>query len=130
MQIQATQLRVGMLIQMDGNLLRVMTTQHITPGNKRGLMQTTLRNIQTGTKVDHRFRSTERVERAMVDSQDMEFLYADGDQYVFMHPDTYEQITFTRDLLEGSLPYLLPNTRVTVDSFEGNPIGVTLPSTV
>ena len=56
MQISATQLRVGMLIQMDGNLLRVMTTQHITPGNKRGLMQTTLRNIQTGTKIDHRLR--------------------------------------------------------------------------
>ena len=130
MQISATQLRVGMLIQMDGNLLRVMTTQHITPGNKRGLMQTTLRNIQTGTKVDHRFRSTERVERATVDSQEMEFLYADGDQYIFMHPDTYEQITFTRDLLEDSLPYLLPNTRVTIDSFEDNPIGVSLPSTV
>jgi len=76
MQIQATQLRTGMLIQMDGDLFRVMTTQHITPGNKRGHMQTTLRNIQSGTKVDHRFRSSDRVERAMLDSQEMEYLYA------------------------------------------------------
>jgi elongation factor P len=130
MQIQATQLRTGMLIQMDGDLFRVMTIQHITPGNKRGHMQTTLRNIQSGTKVDHRFRSSDRVERAMLDSQEMEYLYADGDQYVFMHPETYEQVSFSRELLEESLPYLLPNTRVTVDLFESTPIGVTLPSTV
>jgi len=130
MQIQATQLRTGMLIQMDGDLFRVMTIQHITPGNKRGHMQTTLRNIQSGTKVDHRFRSSDRVERAMLDSQEMEYLYADGDQYVFMHPETYEQVSFSQELLEGSLPYLLPNTRVTVDLFESTPIGVTLPSTV
>jgi elongation factor P len=130
MQIQATQLRTGMLIQMDGDLFRVMTTQHITPGNKRGHMQTTLRNIQSGTKVDHRFRSSDRVERAMLDSQEMEYLYADGDQYVFMHPETYEQVSFSRELLEESLPYLLPNTRVTVNLFESTPIGVTLPSTV
>jgi elongation factor P len=130
MQIQATQLRTGMLIQMDGDLFRVMTTQHITPGNKRGHMQTTLRNIQNGTKVDHRFRSSDRVERAMLDSQEMEYLYADGDQYVFMHPETYEQVSFSQELLEESLPYLLPNTRVTVDLFESTPIGITLPSTV
>jgi elongation factor P len=130
MQIQATQLRTGMLIQMDGDLFRVMTTHHITPGNKRGHMQTTLRNIQSGTKVDHRFRSSDRVERAMLDSQEMEYLYADGDQYVFMHPETYEQVSFSRELLEESLPYLLPNTTVTVDLFESTPIGITLPSTV
>jgi elongation factor P len=130
MQISATQLRVGMIIQMDGNLLRVMTTQHITPGNKRGIMQTTLRNIQSGSKVDHRFRSTERVERATVESQEMEYLYADGDQYVFMHPETYEQIHLSTELLEEILPYLVPNTHATIDMFDGNPIGVNLPTTV
>jgi elongation factor P len=130
MLISATQLRVGMLLNIDGNLFRVLSTQHITPGNKRGLMQTTLRNVQTGTKVDQRFRSTDRVDRATLDSQEMEYLYADGDQYVFMHPETYEQMSLNRDLLEDSLPYLVPNARVTVDAFEGNPIGVTLPTTV
>ncbi len=130
MQISATQLRVGMIIQMDGNLFRVMTTQHITPGNKRGIMQTTLRNIQSGSKVDHRFRSTERVERATVESQEMEYLYADGDQYIFMHPETYEQIHLSAELLEEILPYLVTNTHATVDMFEGNPIGVSLPTTV
>lgn len=130
MQISATQLRVGMIIQMDGNLFRVLTTQHITPGNKRGIMQTTLRNIQSGSKMDQRFRSTERVERATVESQEMEYLYADGDQYIFMHPETYEQIHLSAELLEDILPYLVPNTHATVDMFEGNPIGVNLPTTV
>jgi elongation factor P len=130
MLISATQLRVGMLLHIDGNLFRVLSTQHITPGNKRGLMQTTLRNVQTGTKVDQRFRSTDRIDRATLDSQEMEYLYADGDQYIFMHPATYEQMSLNRDLLEDSLPYLVPNARVTVDAFEGNPIGVTLPTTV
>jgi elongation factor P len=128
--ISATQLRVGMMIQVEGTLYRVLTMQHITPGNKRGIVQTTLRNVQTGTKVDQRFRSTDRVERATVDAQDMEYLYADGEHYVFMHPDTYEQVSLSKDLLEESLPYLVPNTRATVESFSGTPIGVTLPKTV
>ena len=61
----------------------------------------------------------------------MEYLYADGDEFVFMHPETYEQINLQKDLLEDTLPYLLPNTRTTVDVFrQGNVIGVSLPTTV
>jgi elongation factor P len=130
MQITATQLRVGMMLQLDGALFRVMKTQHITPGNWRGMVQTTLRNIQTGSKMEKRFRSTDRVERASVDAQEMEYLYADGDQYVFMHPETYEQVSLSQDLVEESLPYMVPNTRVTVEFFDGKPLGVTLPTTV
>ena len=130
MYISATQLRVGMLIRLDGDLYRVLGMMHITPGNKRGIVQTTLRNIQTGIKTEQRFRSTDRVERATLDSQEMEYLYSEGDQYIFMHPETYEQIGLNKELLEDSLPYLVPNTRVTIDFFEGRPIGVTLPSTV
>src|SRR5881296_330101 len=112
MLITATQLRAGMLLEMDGALYRVMKMQHITPGNWRGMVQTTLRNLQSGSKLEKRFRSTDKVERATVDAQEMEYLYADGDQYVFMHPETYEQ------------------TRVTIDMFDGRAIGVTLPMTV
>lgn len=130
MLITATQVRVGMLLEMDGALYRVMKTQHITPGNWRGMVQTTLRNLQSGSKLEKRFRSTDKVERATVEAQDMEFLYADGDQYVFMHPATYEQITLNKDMLEDSLPYMVANMRVTIDLFDDRPIGVTLPMTV
>src|SRR5438132_13026363 len=130
MLITATQLRVGMLLEMDGALDRVMKMQHITPGNWRGMVQTTLRNLQSGSKMEKRFRSTDKVDRATVDAQEMEFLYADGDQYVFMHPVTYEQTTLTKELLEDSLSYIVPNMRVTIDTFDDRPIGVTLTMTV
>ncbi len=100
MLIPATQLRAGMLLEMDGALYRVMKMQHITPGNWRGMVQTTLRNLQSGSKLEKRFRSTDKVDRATVDAQDLEFLSADGDQYVFMHPTTYEQTTLTQDVVE------------------------------
>jgi elongation factor P len=130
MLITATQLRVGMLLELDGALFRVMKMQHITPGNWRGMVQTKLRNLQTGSQQEKRFRSTDKVERATVDTQEMEFLYADGDHYVFMHPDTYEQTTLNKDLLEDSLSYLVPNMRLNIDMFDDRPIGVTLPMTV
>jgi len=130
MLIPATQLRVGMMLQLDGGLFRVQKMNHITPGNWRGMVQTTLRNLQNGTKTEKRFRSTDRVDRVSFESQEMEYLYADGDQYVFMHPETYEQISLSKELLEESLPYLVINSRVTVDCFEGKPMGVSLPTTV
>ena len=130
MLIAATQLRTGMILQVDGALLRVMKTQHITPGNWRGMVQTTLRNIQSGAKTEKRFRSTDRVDRVSVESQDMEYLYADGDHFVFMHPETYEQVSLGRDILEDSLPYIVANMRVTVELCDDRPIGVSLPTTV
>jgi elongation factor P len=130
MLITATQLRNGMILQVDGALYRVMKTQHITPGNWRGMVQTTLRNLQNGSKTEKRFRSTDRVDRVTMDTQEMEYLYADGDHYVFMHPGTYEQITVDKELLEDSLPYLVSNMRVTLEFFEARPIGITLPTTV
>jgi elongation factor P len=130
MLIAATQVRAGMMLQLDGALFRVMKTQHVTPGNWRGMMQTTLRNLQSGAKVEKRFRSTDKVERVTVESQDMEYLYADGDQYVFMHPETYDQTAINKDLVEEGLPYMVANTHVTVDFFEGRAIGLSLPTTV
>ncbi len=130
MLIPATQVRVGMLLEMDHALYRVMKTQHITPGNWRGMVQTTMRNLQSGSKLEKRFRSTDKVERATVDTQEMEYLYADGDQYIFMHPVTYEQTSLSKEMMEESLPYIVPNMRVTIDLFDERPIGVTLPMTV
>lgn len=130
MLIAATQVRNGMLLQVDGALFRVIGTQHVTPGNWRGMMQTTLRNLETGSKIEKRFRSTDKVQRVTVDSQEMEYLYDDGGHYVFMHPETFEQTMLSTDLLEDILPYLVPNNRVTIESFDGRPIGISLPKTV
>jgi len=128
--INATQLRVGMLIKHRDALCRVLSVLHITPGNKRGLVQTKLRSITAGNSFDHRFRSEDQVERAILDQQKMQCLYEEGDGYVFMNTDNYEQVTLDKETLGDAVLYLLPNTELTVEFYEGAPVGVELPITV
>src|SRR5438552_6789388 len=106
MQIPATQLRVGMVIQHRNELARVTSVVHVTPGNWRGMVQTKLRKIDTGTQAEHRFRSEDRVERIVLEQHQMEFLYSDGDQYHFMNTENYEQVGLTADDLGDAVKYL------------------------
>jgi len=128
--IQAVQLRKGMIIEMDGQLLRVHDFQHVTPGKGQAVMQTRLRNLRTGAMLDRRFRSQEAVERVMLDSREMEYLYQEGDAYVFMDAETYEQTHLQAGAIEEALPYLIPNLSLKVDFYRGEPVGIELPSTV
>ncbi len=128
--VKATQLRPGMVIQHEGDLYAVFSVEHRTPGNKRGAMQTKLRNLRTGSIVDYRFRADDFVERAILDEVEMEFLYSDADGYHFMNTQTFEQIALSKDVLGDSTDYLIPNTTIKVEFFEGKPIGVSLPDTI
>jgi elongation factor P len=128
--VKATQLRPGMIIQHDGELYSIFSVEHRTPGNKRGSMQTRMRNLRTGAIVDYKFRAEDFVERAVLDEVDYEFLYSDGDGYHFMNLQTYEQLTLGRDLLGEAVDYLVPNLAVKLQFHEGRPIGVLLPDSV
>jgi elongation factor P len=128
--IQATQLRKGMCIKHDNDLYRVVSTQHITPGNWRGMVQAKIRNLRSGSTIEHRFRSEDRVERAILDETEMEYLYSDGDMHHFMNSETYEQIALSSETLGDAVPYLIPNIRLTVEFFEAKPIGINLPLAV
>jgi elongation factor P len=128
--VKATQLRPGMIIQHDGDLYAIFSVDHRTPGNKRGSMQTKMRNLRTGSIVDHRFRAEEFLERAILDEVEYEFLYGDADGYHFMNQQTYEQIALTKELLGETVDYLIPNLPVKVEFHEGKAIGVLLPDTV
>jgi len=130
MQINATSIRPGNILQVDGSLWRVMKTQHVTPGKGVACMQVEMRNIETGNKTNKRFNSTERVERVTLSQREMQFLYADGDQYHFMDMETYDQVTLGRDMLEHALPYLLPEMQVIIEFHEERPLNVQLPQTV
>lgn len=130
MLIPATQLRVGMLINYQNDLYRIMAVTHITPGNWRGMVQTKMRGVRSGTQTENRFRSEDKVDRVSLDQQEMEFLYGDSEGHHFMNTESFEQIAFGTDLLGDAVHYLLPNMRVTVDFYDGQPIGVTLPKTV
>ena len=93
-------------------------------------MQTRLRNLRSGTMVDRRFRSQESVERVQLDSCEVQFLYQEGESYVFMDNDTYEQVRLSKDAIEDALPYLVANLELKVDFYENAPVAVDLPTTV
>jgi elongation factor P len=128
--IQATQLKRGMCIKHDNDLYRVVTTHHLTPGNWRGMVQTKIRHLKTGAIMEHRFRSEDRVERAILDEVAMEFLYRDGDMYHFMNNETYEQIGLSDEVLGDAVLYLVANITLKVELYEGRPVGIQLPLNV
>ena len=127
---QANALRAGMCIVHAGDVCRVMSVVHRTPGNLRAFVQVRMRNLKTGNSFDYRFSSTESVERAHLDTVPMEYLYSDGSGHHFMNQVNYEQITMSDEVLGDSLLYLLPNTVLKVDFYESNPVGIELPQTV
>jgi len=128
--LKATQLRPGMIIRHDGELCTVFSVEHRTPGNKRGSMQTKLRNLRNGAIAAYRFRAEDFVERAIVDEIEHEFLYGDPEGYHFMNTETFEQFHLTKDLLGDAVDYLIPNLTVKLEFYEGKAIGVDLPDTV
>src|SRR6267142_3972661 len=99
MLIPATQLRVGMTVEHNKDLWRVMNVVHVTPGNWRGMVQTKLRNLRSGTQTENRFRSEDKVEKVTLEQHEMEFLFQDGDMFTFMNTENYEQVELTRDHL-------------------------------
>jgi elongation factor P len=128
--IQASQLRTGMCVLFQGDICRVMSSHHVTPGNLRGFVQAKMRNLRNGNSFEHRFSSTEKVERAILDTQPMEYLYSDPSGHYFMNQDTYEQITLNDETLGDNVLYLLPNTVLQIDFYEDKPVGIELPNTV
>ncbi|HXJ34729.1 MAG TPA: elongation factor P [Candidatus Eisenbacteria bacterium] len=130
MQMQATQLRVGNIIEHEGQLWRVMQATHRTPGNKRGFMQVKLRNLRAGTQTEYRFASEDRVERVSLEQHVAEYLFESGGRYTFMNTDNYEQIELDRDALGDAVNYLVPNNQIEIEFHDGTPIGVSLPKTV
>lgn len=119
-----------MCILFEKEICRVMNVLHVTPGNWRGFVQARMRNLRSGNSFEHRFGSTEKVERAILDTSPMEYLYSDPSGHHFMNQETYEQITMDDETLGDTMLYLLPNTVISVDFYEEKPVGIELPNTV
>ena len=128
--LKATQLRAGMIIKHEGDLHVVYSVDHRTPGNKRGSMQTKMRNLRNGAMTDYRFRAEEFVEKAVVDEIEYEYLYSEGDGHHFMNTENYEQIALQNDIVGDAKDYLVPNMPVKIEYYENKPIGVLVPDTV
>jgi elongation factor P len=128
--IQATRLRKGMLIKLGTDLYRVLDVYHLTPGNKRGHVQCRLRDIRSNRLIDEKFRSEDDVERAVLDEREMQFLYRDGDLFHFMDTSSYEQVHLSREILGDGALYLLPESLISVEFYETEPVGIHLPLNV
>lgn len=128
--IQATRLKKGMLIKLGGDLCRVLDLMHFTPGNKRGFVQSKLRNIRTGALSDHKFRSEDDVERATLDEREMQYLYHDGDAFHFMDTNSFEQLHITGESIGDAANYLVPDMVIRVEFYGSEPVGIDLPVTV
>src|SRR5438067_12800617 len=128
--IQATQMRPGMVIVFNKELYSIFSVNHRTPGNLRGFVQAKMRSLRTGSMMEHRFSSEDRVEKAVLEEHEMEYLYDDGEYFYFMNIENYEQMHLTKELLGDATNYLIPQLKVTVEFYEGKPISVELPATV
>ena len=128
--IVATQLRVGMTIIHDGDPHKVLSMSHVTPGKGRGMVQTKLRNLKTGSTFENRFRSDEKIEKAVLAQHEMEYLYSDGDTYHFMNTATFEQTSLPAEMLGEAVNYLIPNVKFMVEYYEKTPVGVAPPKVV
>jgi elongation factor P len=128
--ISATQLRPGMVIKFNNELYSIFKMEHRTPGNLRGFVQVKMRKLSSGTMIEHRFSSEDRVEKAALDEHEMEYLYDDGEYFYFMNTESFEQMHLTKDLLGDATSFLIPNLKVNVEFYEGKPISVELPPTV
>ena len=128
--MKATEIRKGMVLKVDGTLFRVLSMQHITPGNWRGMVQTRLRNLRSGSNTEVRFRSEDEVDRLSTDTKSMQYLYHDHHGYHFMDTDTYEQVALADDVLGDTMSYVLPETTILMEWIVGQPVGIELPAAV
>src|SRR5881296_2494693 len=128
--ISSTQMRPGMVIKFNNDLFSIFSVNHRTPGNLRGFVQAKMRSLRTGSMTENRFSSEDKVEKAMMEEHEMEYLYDDGEYYYFMNTETYEQMHLMKDLLGDATQYLIPQLKVHVEFYEGKPISVELPATI
>jgi elongation factor P len=103
---------------------------HRTPGNLRGFVQAKMRSLRTATMMEHRFSSEDKIEKAILEEQEMEYLYDDGEYYYFMDTANFEQMHLMKDLLGDAVNYLIPQLKVKVEFYEGKPMSVELPASV
>lgn len=130
MRISGNDIRPGNVIEYDGTLWVAVKTNKVKPGKGPAYNQVEMKNIIDGRKLNNRFGSDERVERARIDQKDFQYLYSDDEQLVFMDSDTYEQLSVHLDFVGERAAFLQDGMTVTLDLYEDKPIGISLPDQV
>jgi elongation factor P len=128
--VMASNVRKGHVLEMNGKLYVVLVADNIHPGKGTPVTQMELRRISDGVKVSERYKTTDTLEKAFIDEKPHNYLYHDGDHYIFMDPETFEQISVLETVLGDAAPYLAENMEVRLSLYNGTPIAIELPARV
>ena len=123
----ASSVRKGNVIEKDGKLYVVITAENIHPGKGTPVTHLEMRRIPDGLKTVERLRTTDSIEKAFVEQQRFNYLYQDGEHWVFMQPETFDQVHVGKDVVGDFAPYLIENMEVQLQLFESNPISMEIP---
>lgn len=124
----ASTVRKGHVIEKDGKLYVVLTAENIHPGKGTPVTQIEMRRISDGVKVNERYKTTDSLEKAFIEERAFNYLYQDGDHWIFMDPVTFDQVHVGKDVVGDMAPYLLENMEVRLSTFNGLPISIELPA--
>ncbi len=127
MAMPATQIRRGMVLVFEGAPCRVIEFRHHTPGNLRAMVQAKLKNLKTGSSFEHRFRAADTIEKASMETHELEFMYKGGDTYHFMNTESYEQLEMDDEMLGDNAQWMQPGMKIIAEYYDGRPIGIELP---
>ncbi len=130
MAVSTNDLKNGMTLDLPDGLFSVVEFQHVKPGKGGAFVRTKLKNIRTGAVLDRTWRADEKLEQAIIDKRDMQFLYRDGTDYVFMDTTSYEQLTVSAEALGGAAQFLKESDTATLSLYGGEVVGVDLPAAV
>ncbi len=130
MAFPATQIRRGMVIVFEGAPCRIIEFRHHTPGNLRAMVQAKLKNLLSGNSFEHRFRADDSIEKADMETHELQFLYKGGDSYHFMNTENFEQLEMDEEALGDNAPWLQDNMMVVAEFYNGKPMSLQLPQFV
>ena len=130
MKINATEIRVGMILEYKNDLWEVLKTQHVKPGKGGAFAQIEMKSLNKNTKLNERFRSSETVEKAILEENKFNYLYEDEENYYFISPKDFDQINIKKNILGEKGRMLTENLEVSINFFEGNPLSVILPNQI
>ncbi|CAI9388812.1 elongation factor P [Niallia sp. Sow4_A1] len=128
--ISVNDFKTGLTIEVDGGIWRVLDFQHVKPGKGAAFVRSKLKNLRTGAVQEKTFRAGEKVAKAQIDNRKMQYLYANGDQHVFMDVESYDQIELSASVIEYELKFLKENMEVHIMMYQSETLGVELPNTV
>ena len=130
MAMPATQIRRGMVLVFNGEPCRVVEFRHHTPGNLRAMVQAKLKNLRTGSNFEHRFRAADTIEKASMETHELEFMYQGGTTYHFMNTENYDQLEIDEEVLGDNAQWMQPGMRIMAEYYDGRVIGIDLPNSL